>query len=321
MTIGGPPRHFAKGATLYSVPSQVGNTIVVTGANSGTGMEASRKLAGAGAHVIMAVRSLEKGERARKEILTTYPDANIDVQHLDLADLSSVNEFTDTFKAHHQQLNLLVNNAGVMAPPKRLLSAEGFELQFATNFLGPFALTLRLLALLLATPSSRVTTMSSSVAAIGTIRFHDLQHTRRYIPYLAYAQSKLADLLFSQELAIVASQRNWDLVSNAAHPGYTQTNLLIAGSSLGKEHPRPSWLTKIMFLPSQGVERGTEPLLVASTSSLALSGSYYGPSRLFGTVGPSTLVRPPRSARNPDKARRLWDVAEELTGVTLSDAV
>lgn len=314
-------RHSARGAALYNVPSQIGKTIVVTGSNSGTGKEAARKLAAAGAHVIIAVRSLEKGERARDEILTAYPGARLDVARLDLADLTSVKEFADWMLAHHQQLNLLVNNAGVMAPPTRLLSADGFELQFATNFLGPFALTLRLLPLLLTTPGSRVTTMSSSVAAIGTIRFNDLQHTRRYVPYLTYAQSKLADLLFAQQLAVVASQRRWDLVSNAAHPGFTRTNLLLAGASLGKERARPSWITNIMFLPSQGVEPGTEPLLVASTSPNALSGSYYGPSRLFGSVGPATLVRPPRSARKITTAKRLWDVAEQLSGVTLPDSL
>ncbi len=302
---------------MYNVPSQTGKTVVVTGSNSGTGKEAARKLAGAGAHVIMAVRSLEKGERARDEILAAIPGAQIDVRRLDLADLTSVKEFADSMLAHHQELNLLVNNAGVMAPPKRFLSADGVELQLATNFLGPFALTLRLLPLLLATPASRVTTMSSNAAAMGTIRFNDIQHTRRYVPYLTYAQSKLADLLFAQQLAVVAGQRRWDLVSNAAHPGFTRTNLLLAGTSLGKKQPRPSWMTRIMFLPSQGVEPGTEPLLVASTSPDALAGSYYGPSRLFGMVGPAALVRPPRSARNLTTAKRLWDVAEQLSGVAL----
>ena len=302
---------------MYHVPNQTGKTVVVTGSNSGTGKEAARKLAAAGAHVIIAVRSLEKGERARDEIRVAIPGAQIDVRRLDLADLTSVKEFADSMLAHHQELNLLVNNAGVMAPPKRLLSADGFELQLATNFLGPFALTLRLLPLLLATPASRVTTMSSNVAAIGTIRFNDIQHTRRYVPYLTYAQSKLADLLFAQQLAVVAGQRRWDLVSNAAHPGFTRTNLLLAGASLGKEQPRPSWMTKIMFLPSQGVEPGTEPLLVASTSPDALAGSYYGPSGLFGMVGPAVLGRPPRSARNLTTAKRLWDVAEQLSGVAL----
>ena len=305
---------------MYNLPSQQGKYVVVTGANSGTGKEAARRLAGAGAHVILAVRTPEKGQAAHDEILTEFAEARLEVRQVDLADLRSVKAFADTLLAEKQPLDLLVNNAGVMAPPKRLVTVDGFELQFATNFLGPFALTIRLLPLLLATKGARVTTMSSGVASVGTIRFNDLQRARRYVPYLAYAQSKLADLLFAQRLARVANQRNWDLMSTAAHPGFTRTNLLIAGAGLGDKRPRPTWMTSAMFLASQGVEPGTEPLLYAATSPDALSGAYYGPSRLFGLVGPTTLARIPRSARRDDNAARLWRVAEELTGVTLADA-
>jgi NAD(P)-dependent dehydrogenase (short-subunit alcohol dehydrogenase family) len=304
---------------VCNVPIQQGKLVIVTGSNSGTGKEATRRLAGAGAHVIMAVRTLAKGEDARHEILSQYPDAQLNVRYLDLADLSSVKTFAETLLVENRPLDLLVNNAGVMAPPERLTSVDGFELQFATNFLGPFALTVQLLPLLLKAKEGRVATMSSSLAAMGTIRYKDLQRERRYVPYLTYAQSKLADLLFAQQLARVANQRRWNLMSNAAHPGFTRTNLLIAGASLGHGRKRPAWMTKVMFLASQGVEPGTEPLLYAATSPDALSGAYYGPGRLFGLVGPTTLVRVPRSARHDDGAR-LWNVAEELTGVTLADA-
>jgi NAD(P)-dependent dehydrogenase (short-subunit alcohol dehydrogenase family) len=305
---------------VYTVPTQQGKLAVVTGSNSGTGKEAARRLAGAGAHVILAVRTSSKGDDARHEILAQYPDAKLEVRHLDVADLSSVQSFAETLLAERRPLDLLVNNAGVMAPPDRLVSTDGFELQFATNFLGPYALTLRLLPLLLAAKEGRVTTMSSSSAAFGAIRYNNLQRERHYVPYLAYAQSKLADLLFAQQLARVANQRRWNLISNAAHPGFTRTNLLTAGASLGRGRQRPTWLTKAMFLASQGVEPGTEPLLYAATSPDALSGAYYGPSRLFGLVGPTTLVRVPRSARHDGDGARLWHVAEQLTGVTLTDA-
>jgi NAD(P)-dependent dehydrogenase (short-subunit alcohol dehydrogenase family) len=304
---------------VYKVPSQQGKTAVVTGANSGTGKEAARRLAGAGAHVILAVRSTDKGDAARKEILTEHPEAHVEVRLLDLADLSSVKSFADALIAEHQPLHLLINNAGVMAPPKRFETVDGFELQFGTNFLGPFALTLRLLPLMLEADESRVTTMSSSVAALGRIRFGDPQRRRNYRPYPAYAQSKLADLVFAQHLALIANERNWNLMSDAAHPGLTRTNLISAGASVGRDRPRREWTREAKFLPSQGVEQGSEPLLYAAASPEAISGAYYGPSRYFGLIGPTTLARVPRSARKPRLGERLWKLAEQLTNVELPD--
>ncbi|MHB8380496.1 MAG: SDR family oxidoreductase [Acidimicrobiales bacterium] len=306
---------------MYKVPSQEGKVAVVTGANSGTGKETTRRLAGAGAHVIMAVRSKEKGDAARDEILAHHRGARLEVRLLDLADLSSVTSFAEKLVVEGRALHLLVNNAGVMAPPARFETVDGFELQFATNFLGPFALTLRLLPLLLATDGSRVTTMSSSVAGIGRLRFDDPQRRRHYRPYSAYAQSKLADLLFAQELASIAHRRGWNLMSNAAHPGFTRTNLLSAGASLGRTKPRRRWMGQATFLPSQGVEQGSEPLLYAAASPEAMSGAYYGPSRYFGLVGPTTIARVPRSARHPHLGERLWTLAEQLTDVQLPEDV
>jgi len=315
-----PTKASGKGSVVYRVPSQEGKTVLVTGANSGTGKEATRRLAGAGAQVIMAVRSKEKGEAAREEILAQQPDAQLEVRLLDLADLSSVKALAEALLGENRPLNVLINNAGVMAPPKRFETVDGFELQLGTNFLGPFALTLRLLPLLLASREPRVTTMSSPAAAMGRISFGDPQRQRHYSPYPAYAQSKLADLLFAQELASIASRRTWDLISNAAHPGFTRTNLISAGASLGRDRPRRQWTREAKFLPSQGVEQGSEPLLYAAASPEAVSGVYYGPSRYFGLAGPTTIVRIPRSARKPRLGERLWTLAEQLTNVDLPEA-
>ncbi len=302
---------------MYTVPDQTGKRIIVTGANSGTGQEAARRLAEAGAHVIMAVRTVAKGEQARDEILARHPGARLEVRRIDLADLASVRELSDGLLADGAPVDVLVNNAGVMAPPTRMTTADGFELQFGSNFLGPFALTVRLLPLILAAPAARVVTMSSGVVSYGRIRFDDLQWQRHYRPNLAYAQSKLADLMMSLRLAAVAVERDWDLMSVAAHPGFTRTNLQSAGASLGRDKPKRTVFNSLRFLPSQEVGPGTEPLLYAATSSSAVSGGYYGPGGSFGLVGPTTFVRPPRRARDTAAATRLWTEAEHLTGVRL----
>jgi NAD(P)-dependent dehydrogenase (short-subunit alcohol dehydrogenase family) len=302
---------------MYAVPDQAGKLIVVTGANSGTGKEAARRLAQAGAHVVLAVRTIAKGEQAREEILAAQPGAQLDVRRIDLADLASVQEFADSLIADGAPVDVLVNNAGVMAPPTRHVTADGFELQFGSNFLGPFALTMRLLPLILAAPAPRVVTMSSGVASYGRIRFDDPQWNRRYSPNLSYAQSKLADLMMTLRLAELATANGWDLMSNAAHPGFTRTNLQTAGASLGRDKPKRTPYNSFGFLPSQDVGPGTEPLLYAATNSGAVNGGYYGPSRWFGLVGPTTAVTPPRRARDTAAAARLWEQAERLTGASL----
>jgi len=303
---------------MYEMPDQAGRLAVVTGANSGTGREAARRLAVAGAHVVMAVRTAAKGEQARAEILAAQPGASVEVRRVDLADLATVAEFADGLLADARPVDLLVNNAGVMAPPTRMTTADGFELQFGSNFLGPFALTVRLLPLVLAAPAPRVVTMASGVASYGRIRFDDLQwQRRRYRPNLAYAQSKLADLLMTLHLADLARQRGWNLLSIGAHPGFTRTNLQSAGASLGRDQPKRTPFNSVPILPSQPVGPGAEPLLYAATSPDAVNGGYYGPSRWFGLVGPTTDVRPPRRARDASTGERLWDEAGRLTGVSL----
>lgn len=302
---------------MYTVPDQAGKLVVVTGANSGTGREAARRLVAAGAHVVMAVRTVAKGERAREEILAGQPGATLEVRRVDLADLASVAEFAEGLIADGRPVDILINNAGVMAPPTRMTTADGFELQFGSNFLGPFALTMRLLPLVLAAPAPRVVTMSSGVASYGRIRFDDLQWQAGYRPNLAYAQSKLADLMMTRHLADLAVRRGWSLVSNAAHPGFTRTNLQTAGASLGRDEPKRTPFNSLHILPSQEVGPGTEPLLYAATDPAAVNGGYYGPSRWFGLVGPTTAVRPPRRARDTATAARLWAEAERLTRTAL----
>ncbi|MFG2710620.1 SDR family oxidoreductase [Streptomyces goshikiensis] len=308
---------------MYTVPDQSGQFVVVTGANSGTGKEAARRLAEAGARVVLAVRTPAKGEQARAEILARHPRARLEVRRIDLADLSSVAAFADGILADGTPLDLLVNNAGVMAPPARMTTADGFELQFGSNFLGPLALTVRLLPALLAAPAPRVTTMSSGTADFGRIDFGDLQwQRRRYVPMLSYAQSKLADLMMARHLAELAAARDWPLRSTAAHPGYTKTNLQTAGASLGRG--KPSRLHGVMsaldFLPKQEVGPGTEPLLYAATSPDAVAGGYYGPGGRFGLVGPTAEARITRRALDRTANARLWSEAERLTGVSVTAA-
>jgi NAD(P)-dependent dehydrogenase (short-subunit alcohol dehydrogenase family) len=306
---------------MYVVPDQSGKLAVVTGANSGTGKETTRRLAGAGARVVMAVRTVAKGEQARAEILAEHPHAQLEVRRADLADLASVKEFAQGLIADGAPLDLLVNNAGVMAPPTRRTTAEGFELQMGSNFLGPFALTVRLLPLVLAAEAPRVTTMSSLAAHYGRVRFQDLQWERRYSANLAYAQSKLADLMFTQHLAVVAAERGWNLMSTGAHPGYTRTNLQTAGPNLGRAKPTRLYALLSAIVPAQDVEQGAEPLLYAATSPQAVAGGYYGPAGRFGLVGPTVTTRPPRRALDPATNARLWAQAERLTGVALPTRV
>ncbi|ADG77227.1 Short-chain dehydrogenase/reductase SDR OS=Tsukamurella paurometabola (strain ATCC 8368 / DSM/ CCUG 35730 / CIP 100753 / JCM 10117 / KCTC 9821 / NBRC 16120/ NCIMB 702349 / NCTC 13040) OX=521096 GN=Tpau_0589 PE=3 SV=1 [Tsukamurella paurometabola] len=308
---------------MYQVSDQSGKTFVITGSNSGTGKEAAKRLAAAGAKVVMAVRTPAKGEAARAEIRAAVPGADIEVRRLDLADLTSVQAFADGILADRVAIDVLVNNAGVMTPPERFETADGFELQFGSNFLGPFALTNLLLPVLLESAAPRVTTMSSGVANFGRIDFADPQSVRRYSPARAYAQSKLADLLFANHLAAVSDRRRWGLLSDAAHPGYTQTNLQTAGASLGKDRERESIITRFgsRILPSQQPEQGAEPLLFAASDPQARNGEYYGPQRRFGLVGPTGVTKKNSRMRDAEVAAKLWKYAAEVTGTDLpSDA-
>lgn len=304
---------------MYQVADQTGKTFVVTGSNSGTGKEAAKRLAAAGAKVVMAVRTPEKGERARAEILAEVPGAELEVRRLDLADLASVRAFADGIVADGVAIDVLVNNAGVMTPPERFETADGFELQLGSNFLGPFALTNLLLPVLLRSAAPRVTTMSSGMANFGRIDFADPQSQQRYSPVRAYGQSKLADLLMANHLAAESERRGWALLSDSAHPGYTQTNLQTAGASLGADAARESAITRFAgrLLPSQLPEQGAEPLLFAATDPSARNGEYYGPQGLFSLVGPAGVAKKNARMRDTEVAARLWKYAAEVTGTDL----
>ncbi|MEV0890794.1 SDR family oxidoreductase [Promicromonospora sp. MEB111] len=299
---------------MYTVPDQTGRTVVVTGANSGTGREAAKRLAAAGAHVVLAVRNPDKGADALAEVLATRPDARAEVRLLDLADLASVRAFADGLGRDLDRLDTLVNNAGVMVPPQRYETADGHELQWGTNFLGPFALTNRLLPMLLAAPAPRVATMSSGVANRGRIDFDDLDWERRpYRAWAAYGQSKLADLHLARHLAHLAARRGWALVSTAAHPGFTRTNLQITGPTMGRER-RNGW-TPRSPLPSMAPPEGAGSILLAAADPGAPSGAYYGPR--FMLVGEPVPARLNRRMRDDATAARLWSVAEETTSTAV----
>ncbi|PRY27874.1 SDR family oxidoreductase [Pseudosporangium ferrugineum] len=303
---------------MYDVPDQTGRLAVVTGANSGTGREAAARLAAAGAHVVLAVRTPAKGDRARAEILDAHPRAAVEVRRLDLGDLASVREFAEGLT---EPVDLLLNNAGVMTPPARHTTADGFELQFGTNFLGHFALTVRLLPRLLAADNPRVATMSSGAAHFARIRWDDLQWERGYSPQGAYGQSKLADLMLTLHLADLARRHGWPLLSTSSDAGYTRTNLTTTGPALGRD--RASLPRRIIWrlLPSQPVSQGAEPLLYAATSPDAVAGGHYGPGGPLGLTGPAAAARVPRRALDGEARARLWAEAERLTGVSVPTAV
>ena len=299
--------------TPRDVPDQSGRVAVVTGANSGLGLITARELARAGAQVVLACRSAERGERALGEIRGAVPDASLELSLLDLGDLASVRAFAQRYAAAHDGLDLLVNNAGVMAPPRRT-TVDGFESQFGTNHLGHFALTGLLIPMLVSRPGARVVTVSSVAHRFGRIRFDDLNGERRYGRWSAYGQSKLANLLFAFELERRAEAAGLDLRSMAAHPGYSATNLQSSGpQGIDK------WVSELGNLVyAQPAEKGALNLLYAATEPDLAGGSYVGPDGLFEGRGHPHPVRAARSAHDAEAARRLWDVSEELTGVTYS---
>lgn len=298
---------------MYTVPDQTGRSVVVTGANSGTGKEATARLAAAGARVTMALRSLDKGESARRDILARVPGAQLELRRIDLADFASVRAFAEGMLADGERIDTLVNNAGVMVPPKRTVTVDGHELQWQSNFLGPFLLTNLLLPRILESPSPRVATMSSGTANFGGIHFEDLDSERRYRAGRAYAQSKLADLLMALHLAALSEEHGWGLLSTAAHPGYTRTNLQTAGRNLARSESRALRPSNRTLLPSQDVEQGAEPLLFAAADPEAAQGAYYGPDR-WALTGPTHRAGLPRSARGRDLPASLWAVAASRTG-------
>lgn len=305
--------------TIADIPTQEGKTALVTGANSGLGYVTSQILALRGAHVVMACRSSDKGERARHSIQVQAPHASLDVMSLDLSDLSTVRQFATEFGQQFRSLDMLINNAGVMALPRRT-TADGFEMQFGTNHLGHFALTGLLADLLDRTAASRVVTVSSLYHRQGRIDFDNLMGKVRYRKWQAYAQSKLANLLFSYELQRYLDRRESSTISVAAHPGYANTNLQYAGPKMDNAPLRLRLMRMANSLAAQSAERGSLPILYAATAPDIAGGSFIGPDGFLQLRGYPVKVRSSVRSYDVQTARRLWEISEELTGVSFPPA-
>ena len=304
-----------------SVPDLSGRLAVVTGANSGLGFGLARALARAGADVIMAVRSPAKGETAIAEIRKTVPSAKLAIKQFDLGSLKSVAALGDELLSEGRPIDMLINNAGVMTPPQRQTTDDGFELQFGANHLGHFALTGHLLPLM---HHARVVTVSSIAAQQRDLSFEDANAEREYRPMRSYGMAKLAQLMFATELDRLSRERGWGLVSNAAHPGLSKTNLL-SGASYGRDKPtlgarltRLTWyLLPFMWLD---IDEGIKPTLYAAVSPDAVGGAYYCPRGLYETAGGGvTSAKVPRLVSDVAESRALWATSEELTGVRYPD--
>jgi len=296
--------------TAEQIPDQRGRTAIVTGANSGLGLVTARELARNGAAVVLACRNLDKGLAAQREIEALAPQAHVELAELDLGSLASVQAFAESFAAGHDGLDLLINNAGVMAPPRRETS-DGFELQFGTNVLGHFALTGRLLAAMHGRDDARVVTLSSNAHKFGRLKFDDLQSERGYNRWRAYGQSKLADLMVALELDRRLRAAASTIISVAAHPGYSATNLQSAAPPLIDRLVMRA--TNLVF--AQSADMGAQPTLYAATAPGVQGGSYIGPDGIAEQRGHPHVVSPNGAARNAADAARLWDVCEQLTGV------
>lgn len=300
--------------TFNNIPGLSGKTIIVTGGNSGLGYESVKAFALKGAEVILACRTIEKGEKARAEIMKLNPKGSIDVMKIDLADLSSVKNFAEAFKQKYSKLDVLLNNAGIMGSLVAK-TKDGFEAQLGTNHLGHFALTGLLLERIKSTPNSRVVNVASLAHRQGVIDFDDLmyEHGRPYKEFKAYGQSKLANLLFTYELQRYFEKNNINSIAVAAHPGGSNTRLA--------NHLESNWFLKRIVSPlargaMMSAAKGALSQIRASVDPRVEGGDYYGAKGLFGEMyGYPELVRSIPSSHNLDDAKKLWEVSEKLTGV------
>ncbi len=286
------------------LPNQAGRVAIVTGANSGIGYETTRMLAAKQAHVVMACRTVAKAETAKARILETAPDAALHILPLDLSNLSSIRTFADTFLAQYEQLDLLINNAGVMVPPYTQ-TADGFELQFGTNHLGHFALTGLLLPLMNETQDARIVTVSSTAHKMGKIDFNNLNGEQGYQKWPFYGQSKIANLLFTYELQRRLDAAGESTIAVAAHPGWTSTNLQ-------KNTRSAQFLNRFLAMMP---EQGALPTLYAATAPNVPGGTYYGPDGFMEMKGHPTKVKSNDRSHDKAVAKRLWTVSEDMTGV------
>jgi len=300
--------------TAVRVPDQTGRTAVVTGASGGLGMETARVLAARGADVVLACRDMAKAERAAGLIRAEGGRGSVRIVRLDLASLASVREAAGEIRATCSRLDLLINNAAVMQAPYQR-TVDGFELTFATNHLGHFALTGQVLGALLETPGSRIVTVSSVGHREGEMRFDDLQFSRGYNANRAYWQSKLANLLFTYELSARLQAAGAETIALAAHPGVVATELWRTSPWLERTvvSSRMRWLN---FRLVHSIERGALPMLRAAADPAARAGQYYGPGGRRGYIGFPVLEEPgPRALSEADR-RRLWEISEQLTAVS-----
>ncbi|WP_226005105.1 oxidoreductase [Natrinema salinisoli] len=301
--------------TADDIPDQGDRTVVITGANSGIGLEATRELARNGATVIMTCRSVDRGENAADDVREDVPDADLRVEECDLGDLESVRSFADRLEG--EEIDVLINNAGVMAIP-RSETEDGFETQFGVNHLGHFALTGQLLAALATDGDdpARVVTVSSGVHERGEIDFDDLQGEDSYDKWGAYAQSKLANVLFAYELERRFLTADANAESMAVHPGYANTQLQFRGPEASGSRLRKAAMKVLNAIVAQSAEMGALPTLYAATAPDAEGGAYYGPGGLMNMRGAPERQASSDRSYDEETARRLWDVSSDLTGVT-----
>lgn len=298
--------------TTADIPPQHARSAVVTG-TGGLGLEVALALARAGAAVVIAGRNPDKGKVAVAEVRAAAPEADVDFEQVDLADLSSVAAFARRLSSRMGSLDLLINNAGVMRPPRRMETRDGFELQLGINYLSHFALTGQLLPLLRTGSSARVVTLSSVAARGAAINFDDLNAKRSYAPMSVYGQSKLACLMFALELQRRSTHAGWGFASMAAHPGLSKTSLLEnAPGGGGRVPPVYRMLRSLLMQPAA---QGALPILYAATAAQAEGGDYYGPNGPGETRGYPATARAPGPATDTTAASRLWNVSQELTGV------
>jgi len=301
--------------TADQMPDLSGKTVIVTGGNSGIGLEALRQFARKGASVVLACRDRGKGQAAIDAITSSQSGGRIEMMQLDLANLASVRAFADAFRAQHEALHILCNNAGVMALPYRQ-TADGFEMQFGTNHLGHFALTGLLLDRLRQTDGARVVTVSSGAHRFGKIRFDDLQWQHGYRKWQAYGQSKLANLLFTYELQRRFEAAGARQIAVACHPGYAATNLQAAGPRMAGSSVMESITDLGNRVFAQSAAMGALPTLYAATAPDVRGGDYIGPDGLGELWGPPKKVSSNARSHDAEAARKLWEVSQTLTGVT-----
>lgn len=303
--------------TIADMPDQSGRLAIITGATGGLGYETALGLAGAGAEVILTGRNAARGADAVARIRAAHPDAAVRFETLDVASLASIADFAGRMAAQDRPLDLLINNAGVMALPRRETTVDGFESQLGTNYLGHFALTARLLPLLRRASAPRTVQLASIAHKGGKIMLDDLQGARRYHPWNAYRQSKLAMLMFALELQRRSEAGGWGIASNAAHPGVARTDLFVNGPLGGKRGLFQKLWDMIFPLFSQTAADGALPTLYAATAPEAAGGGgYYGSQGLFEMKGPPGPAEIRPQALDRDVAGKLWEASESLTGVS-----